>query len=55
MSRSAKNMNSGLYLIGNEIILYDKKELIQKFIKENIPKMPKMINGQSVQTAFAQF
>jgi type I restriction enzyme R subunit len=45
-------MNSGLYLIGNEIILYDKKELIQKFIKEN---MSKMINGQSVQTAFAQF
>lgn len=44
-------MNSGLYLIGNEVILYDKKELIQKFIKEN---MPKMINGQSVQTAFAQ-
>lgn len=39
-------------LIGNEITLYDKQELIQKFIEENIPKM---INGQSVQTAFAAF
>ncbi|MGB9190200.1 type I restriction endonuclease subunit R [Acinetobacter sp.] len=39
-------------LIGNEITLYDKQELIQKFIEENLPKM---INGQSVQTAFAQF
>ncbi|MDD2945779.1 MAG: type I restriction endonuclease subunit R [Acinetobacter sp.] len=39
-------------LIGNEITLYDKQELIQKVIEENLPKM---INGQSVQTAFAQF
>ena len=39
-------------LIGNEITLYDKQALIQKFIEENLPKM---INGQSVQTAFAQF
>lgn len=39
-------------LIGNEITLYDKQALIKKFIEEN---MPKMINGQSVQTAFAQF
>ena len=39
-------------LIGNEITLYDKQELIQKFIEEN---MPKMINGQDVQTAFAAF
>ena len=38
-------------LIGNEITLYDKQELIQKFIES----LPKMINGQSVQTAFAQF
>ena len=29
-----------------------EQELIQKFIEENLPKM---INGQSVQTAFAQF
>ena len=39
-------------LIGNEVTLHDKQELIQKFIEEN---MPKMINGQSVQTAFAAF
>ncbi|WP_168407755.1 type I restriction endonuclease subunit R [Acinetobacter indicus] len=39
-------------LIGNEVTLHDKQELIQKFIEEN---MPKMINGQSVQDAFAQF
>lgn len=39
-------------LIGGDITLHDKQELIQKFIEEN---MPKMINGQSVQTAFAQF
>jgi len=39
-------------LIGGDITLHDKQELIQKFIADN---MPKMINGQSVQTAFAQF
>jgi type I restriction enzyme R subunit len=39
-------------LIGGDISLHDKQDLIQKFIEENIPKM---INGQSVQTAFAQF
>lgn len=39
-------------LIGGDISLHDKQNLIQKFIEEN---MPKMINGQSVQTAFAQF
>ncbi|UBX51820.1 type I restriction endonuclease subunit R [Acinetobacter pseudolwoffii] len=39
-------------LIGSEVTLHDKQELIQKFIEEN---MPKMINGQSVQTAFAAF
>ncbi|WP_168390435.1 type I restriction endonuclease subunit R [Acinetobacter indicus] len=39
-------------LIGNEVTLHDKQELIKKFIEEN---MPKMINGQSVQDAFAQF
>ncbi|NHB66989.1 type I restriction endonuclease subunit R, partial [Acinetobacter sp. GFQ9D192M] len=39
-------------LIGNEVTLHDKQELIQKFIEEN---MPKMINGQSVQSTFAAF
>jgi type I restriction enzyme R subunit len=39
-------------ILGNEITLHDKQELIRKFIEEN---MPKMINGQSVQTVFAQF
>ncbi len=39
-------------LIGSDISLHDKQDLIQKFIEENLPKM---INGQSVQTAFAQF
>ena len=38
--------------IGGDITLHDKQDLIQKFIEEN---MPKMINGQSVQTAFAKF
>lgn len=37
-------------LIGNEVTLHDKQKLIQKFIEEN---MRKMINGQSVQSAFA--
>ncbi|MDM1493626.1 type I restriction endonuclease subunit R [Acinetobacter indicus] len=39
-------------LIGNDVNLHDKQELIQKFIEEN---MPKMINGQSVQSAFSAF
>lgn len=39
-------------LIGSEVSLHDKQDLIQKFIEENIPKM---INGQSVQDAFAYF
>lgn len=39
-------------LIGSDVSLHDKQDLIQKFIDENIPKM---INGQSVQEAFAQF
>jgi type I restriction enzyme R subunit len=39
-------------LLGSDVSLHDKQELIQKFIEEN---MPKMINGQSVQQAFAQF
>ncbi|OTG71574.1 deoxyribonuclease HsdR [Acinetobacter sp. ANC 4169] len=39
-------------LISSDISLHDKQDLIQKFIEEN---MPKMINGQSVQTAFAAF
>jgi len=39
-------------LIGSDISLHDKQDLIQKFIEQN---MPKMINGQSVQVAFAQF
>ncbi|NNH36469.1 type I restriction endonuclease subunit R [Acinetobacter sp. NIPH 2377] len=39
-------------LLGNDVSLYDKQELIKKFINENLPKM---INGQSVQTAFAAF
>ncbi|OOW11997.1 type I restriction endonuclease subunit R [Acinetobacter sp. MF4640] len=39
-------------LIGGDVSLHDKQDLIQKFIEENIPKM---INGQSVQTAFAKF
>ena len=39
-------------LIGSEVSLHDKQELIQKFIEDN---MPKMINGQSVQEAFSAF
>lgn len=39
-------------LLGSDVSLHDKQTLIQKFIEEN---MPKMINGQSVQQAFAQF
>ena len=39
-------------LIGGDVSLHDKQELIQKFIADN---MPKMINGESVQDAFAQF
>ncbi len=39
-------------LIGGDVSLHDKQDLIQKFIEEN---MPKMINGQSVQDAFAHF
>ena len=39
-------------LIGSEVSLHDKQELIKKFIEDNIPKM---INGQNVQDAFAEF
>lgn len=39
-------------LIGSEATLHNKQDLIKKFIDEN---MPKMINGQSVQSAFAEF
>lgn len=39
-------------LIGSDISLHDKQDLIQKFIEEN---MPKMINGQSVKDAFAEY
>ncbi|MDV2439914.1 type I restriction endonuclease subunit R [Acinetobacter gerneri] len=39
-------------LIGGDISLHNKQDLIQKFIEEN---MPKMINGQSVQEAFSAF
>ena len=39
-------------LIGSEMGLHDKQELIKKFIEDN---MPKMINGQNVQDAFAEF
>ena len=39
-------------LLGGEVALHDKQELINKFIEENVPKM---LNGQSVQDAFAEF
>lgn len=39
-------------LISSDISLHDKQELIHKFIDEN---MPKMINGQNVKDAFAEF
>ena len=39
-------------ILGNDVTLYDKQELIKKFIDEN---MSKMINGQSVESAFAAF
>lgn len=39
-------------LIGGDISLHNKQDLIQKFIEEN---MPKMINGQSVQEVFSAF
>lgn len=39
-------------MLGGEISLHDKKELIQKFIDENIPKL---ITGESVAHAFSNF
>ena len=39
-------------ILNNDITLYDKQELIQKFIDENLPKMP---NGQTVEEAFKHF
>ncbi|MHA3058566.1 type I restriction endonuclease subunit R [Acinetobacter sp. ANC 5584] len=39
-------------LISSDITLHDKQDLIHKFIEDNLPKM---ITGQSVQTAFAEF
>ena len=39
-------------LIMNEPTFRDKQELIQKFINEQMPKMP---NGQTVEDAFANF
>lgn len=39
-------------ILNNDITLYDKQELIQKFIDENLPTMP---NGQTVEEAFKHF
>lgn len=39
-------------LISSDISLHDKQDLIHKFIEDN---MPKMMTGQSVKTAFAEF
>lgn len=39
-------------ILNNDITLYDKQELIQKFIDENLPTMP---NGQTVEEAFKDF
>lgn len=39
-------------LIGGDVTLHDKQELINQFIEEN---MPKMLNGQSVKDAFAEY
>nr|WP_309596992.1 type I restriction endonuclease subunit R [Moraxella osloensis] len=39
-------------ILNNDITLYDKQELIQKFIDENLPTMP---NGQTVEEAFKNF
>lgn len=39
-------------LIGGEVSLHNKQDLIQKFLEQTVPKM---MNGQSVQKAFAQF
>ncbi|WP_284077681.1 type I restriction endonuclease subunit R [Acinetobacter nosocomialis] len=39
-------------LIGSDITLHDKQELIHKFIEDNLPKM---ITGQSVKDAFAEY
>ena len=41
-----------LDLIGSEVSLHDKQELIQKFIDET---MPRLINGEKVENAFAKF
>lgn len=39
-------------LISGEVSLHNKQDLIKKFIDQTVPKM---MNGQSVQEAFAQF
>ncbi|EXR42455.1 MULTISPECIES: type I restriction endonuclease subunit R [Acinetobacter calcoaceticus/baumannii complex] len=39
-------------LLNNNISLYDKRDLIEKFINEQIPKM---VTGETVQEAFAAF
>ena len=39
-------------LIGGDVSLHNKQDLIEKFIAES---MPKMINGQNVAQAFAEF
>ena len=41
-----------LDLIGSEVSLHDKQELIEKFIDET---MPRLINGEKVEDAFAKF
>ena len=51
--KKRKNYQAQIHdLISSDINLHDKQELINKFIDEN---MPKMINGQSVKDAFAEF
>lgn len=39
-------------ILSNDISLHDKQALIQKFIEENLPKMP---DGQTVEEAFKHF
>ncbi len=38
--------------LSNDISLYDKRDLIEKFINEQIPKM---LTGQTIREAFSEF
>ena len=51
-AQKAQRQKDLLDMLGNDVNMHNKKDLIEKFINEQIPRM---ITGQTVQQAFAVF